>query len=31
MTPTLTMIGASKGAMPGIAGWIKNLTFHFEM
>jgi hypothetical protein len=30
MTQTLTMIGASEGALPGVAGRIKNLTFHFE-
>jgi hypothetical protein len=24
------MIGASEGALPGIAGKIKNLTFYFE-
>jgi hypothetical protein len=30
MTQTLTMIGASEGALPGAAGRIENLTSHFE-
>jgi hypothetical protein len=30
LTWTLTMIGASEGALPGVAGRIRNLTFHFE-
>jgi hypothetical protein len=30
MTQTLTMIGASEGALPGVAGRIKNLTFYFK-
>jgi hypothetical protein len=30
MTQTLTMIGASGGVLPGVAGRIKNLIFHFE-
>jgi hypothetical protein len=30
MTQTRTMIGASEWALPGEAGRIKNLTFHFE-
>jgi hypothetical protein len=30
MTQTLTMIGASEGSLSGLAGRIKNLTFHFE-
>jgi hypothetical protein len=30
MTPTLTMLGASEGALPSVAGKIKNLTVHFE-
>jgi hypothetical protein len=27
VTQTLTMIGASEGALPGVVGRIKNLTF----
>jgi hypothetical protein len=30
MTQKWIMIGASEGALPGIAGRIKNLTFYFE-
>jgi hypothetical protein len=30
MTQTLTMIGASEGVLPGVAGRTKNLTFCFE-
>jgi hypothetical protein len=30
MTQTLAMIGASEGALPAVAGRIKNLTFYFE-
>jgi hypothetical protein len=29
-TCTLAMAEASEGALPGVAGRIKNLTFHFE-
>jgi hypothetical protein len=31
MPRSLTMIEASEGALPGIAGRIKNLTFNFEV
>jgi hypothetical protein len=30
ITRTLTVTGASEGTLPGVAGRIKNLTFHFE-
>jgi hypothetical protein len=30
MTQTLTMIRESEGALPDMAGRIKNITFHFE-
>jgi hypothetical protein len=30
MTWTLTMIGTSEGALPGVARRIQNLNFHFE-
>jgi hypothetical protein len=30
MTQTRTMVGTSEGALSGVAGRIKNLTFHFE-
>jgi hypothetical protein len=30
MAWTLTMIGASEGALPGVAGRLTNLIFYFE-
>jgi hypothetical protein len=30
MIPTRALTGASEGALPGVAGRIKNLTFYFE-
>jgi hypothetical protein len=30
MTQTLTIIGASERTLPGVAGRIRNLSFHFE-